>query len=393
MRGFVPMVMEIKNYSRHNPERVETFSRFWARSQARHKPRVILLPGPVNLHPDVKRSLMREPLSHRSEEFISIFEETREILRSLVPGLDVVIFPGAGTLANDIVAANLKAIFGKTPGIVISNGEFGERLASQATQVGLVFKHLRFDWGKAWDLSELRNSIQDCSAWIWAVHLETSTGVLNDADALLSLASVHNCFVALDSVSSLGAVPMPTSDALHLMTGVSGKSIGSYAGIGFVYLSDHSRDLLCDKTLCPTFDLVRMAQTRGSCTTFSSPLLLALRGALRQNYRSASQRSERFTSYEALGKLVRRELTESGLTPICAESDAAPTITTFRLPWDDFVSDCLRAGYQIAHESSYLENRGIAQIATMGHISLKDLEGLTTFLRSRTCQMSPCQQG
>jgi aspartate aminotransferase-like enzyme len=391
--SFIPMVMDIRDYSVHSPERVENFGRYWARSRARQKPRVLLLPGPVNIHLEVKRSLLREPLSHRSEDFISMFEETRANLRALVPGLDVTMFPGAGTLANDLVAANLKAIFGKTAGIVISNGEFGERLAAQATRAGLVFKHLQFNWGDAWDLSELRNSVHDYPAWIWAVHLETSTGVLNDLNALLSLSSMHESFVALDCVSSLGAVPMPSSrGALHLLTGVSGKSIGSYAGIGFVYLSDRSKCLLRDKALSPSFDLIRMAETRGSCSTFPSPLLLALREALRQHYISASQRLSRFSCYESLGKLVRRELRASGLPPICAEDIAAPNITTFRLPEEAFVSECLRAGYQIAHQSSYLQIRGMAQIATMGNVSRKDLEALTALLRSRASKVSPCRE-
>jgi aspartate aminotransferase-like enzyme len=307
----------------------------------------------------------------------------------MVPGLDVVMFPGAGTLANDAVAANLKAIFGKTEGLVISNGEFGERLAVQATRTGLVFKHLQFGWGEAWDLPQLKHAVNGSPAWIWAVHLETSTGVLNDVNALLSFSSTRQTFVALDCVSSLGAVPMPAwRESLHLVTGVSGKSIGSYAGIGFVYLSDRCKHLLDDKTLCHSFDLMRMAKTRGPCTTIPSPLLLALREALRQHYISADQWLARFRCYESLGHFVRRELRASGLSPICPEDIAAPTITTFGLPDGAFVSDCLRFGYEIAHQSSYLQNRGLAQIATMGHLSLKDLEGLAAFLRSRAAQAS-----
>ncbi|WP_175471991.1 MULTISPECIES: hypothetical protein [Paenibacillus] len=43
--------------------------------------------------------------------------------------------------------------------------------------------------------------------WMWAVHGETSTGVLNDLDRLKQISSRHGLLLALDCVSSFGAVP------------------------------------------------------------------------------------------------------------------------------------------------------------------------------------------
>ncbi|HTZ56774.1 MAG TPA: aminotransferase class V-fold PLP-dependent enzyme [Acidobacteriaceae bacterium] len=383
--SFIPMVMEIGGGSINPPKRAISFERHWSRIHAQHKPPILLLPGPVNIDPDVERGFKQELISHRSESFISMFEETRTSLRSLAPGLDVAVFPGSGTLANDAVAANLRALFGDSAGLIISNGEFGERLVAQANRAGMVFQHLQFNWGEAWDWSRLRNSLDGSPGWIWTVHLETSTGVLNDVATLIHLASRCGALVALDCVSSLGAVPMPAvNNTLHFMTSVSGKSIGSYAGLGIVYLSEEVKRLLRHITLCTSFDLVRMAEMRGPSTTVPSPMLLALRAALRQHHTFEDQRLARFRSYEMLGKTMRQELRAAGLPPLCREEIAAPTITTFRLPDQHLPSDCLRAGYRIAHESPYLQARGWGQIATMGNVTRNDLEGLITLLRSRS---------
>lgn len=390
--GFIPMVMEIGGGSVNPPARAASFQRYWERKKSQKNRPILLLPGPVEVHPAVEDNFKLDPISHRSHRFVSMFEETRTLLRSLMPQLDVALFPGSGTLANDIVAANLKAVFGNSPGLVVSNGEFGERLTHQAAAAGLAFHHLRFAWGEPWDRVRLQASLHAAPAWIWAVHLETSTGVLNNLYLLLNLASQCGAAVALDCVSSLGAVPMPAPDrTLHFATGVSGKAIGSYAGLALVYMSRNAKELLQGSTLCPSFDLLRMTEASGPSTTVPSPLLLALREALRQHYASTESRLARFRSYESLGRIVRHELTAAGLTPLCDEQNAAPTITTFRLPTNDFVSDCLQAGYRIAHESSYLQARNWGQIATMGDVKLNDLDGLFSLLESRSHSADPPQ--
>ena len=380
---FVPMAMTLAAHAA-NPAKAAAYQRFWQRKQPQPERTLSLLPGPVEIAPSVREAFREEPISHRSESFVSMYEETRACLRSLGPGLDVAIFPGAGTLANDVVAANLKAIFADAPGWVVSNGEFGERLAMQAAKAGLQFVHQQLPWGQPWDCARLDRAMVRPPAWIWAVHLETSTGALNDVQRLAAIASRHGALLALDCVSSLGAVPIPAGDgAVHFITGVSGKALGSYAGLGFIYLSEYARALLKDLPLCPSFDVVRMTEARGPCTTVPSPLLLALREALQLHYSSPGQRDERFRAYAALGRTVRGELTAAGLDPLCRASIAAPTITTFALPYDGFASDCLRTGYCIAHESAYLQARGWAQIATMGNVYLDDLDGLFRLLRAQ----------
>jgi aspartate aminotransferase-like enzyme len=187
--------------------------------------------------------------------------------------------------------------------------------------------------------------------------------------------------MALDCVSSLGAVPIVNHTGRLLMaSGVSGKSLGSYAGLAFVYLSSECRGLLADKLLCPSFDLLRMHEACGPMTTVPSSLLFALTRALEDNYGSAECVARRFRDYSLLGRQTRVAMRAAGLEPLAPESIAAPNITTFRLPYEDFPSECLKAGYKIAHESQYLKSRGWGQIATMGSITPSALLSLFSAL-------------
>src|SRR5580704_7949833 len=106
---FIPMMMPLVDYRPNILGRVELHRRHWHRSTVNPTP-ISLLPGPVNIHPRVAQSFSSFPVSHRSANFIECFEDVQGHLQALVPEVEVTLFPGAGTLANDAVAANLKAL-------------------------------------------------------------------------------------------------------------------------------------------------------------------------------------------------------------------------------------------------------------------------------------------
>jgi aspartate aminotransferase-like enzyme/N-acyl-L-homoserine lactone synthetase len=381
--SFIPMAMEISEQSKTNRRRIRLHERHWNRASIASDP-ISLMPGPVCIHPRVAEAFASPPVSHRSPAFIDCYESVRSLLNGLLGGTEVALFTGTGTLANDAVAANLKAIFGDAKGIVIGNGEFGERIASQAVRAGLKFHQLQFPWGGAWSFAAIQHALDHKPGWIWAVQLETSTGVLNDTETLLRLARANKCAVALDCVSSVGATPITSGAGPLLMaSGVSGKSLGAYAGLSFVYLSEECRHMLSGKIVCPSFDLLRMHQTRGPLSTMLSSALFALARALEDNYGSPETTARRFQEYLLLGEQTRYRMRCVGLEPLAPDSVAAPNITTFALPAPSFPGECLNAGYRIAHESLYLQSRGWGQIATMGNITSASLDPLFRTLGSR----------
>src|SRR6266702_1195220 len=197
---FVPMRLSLEEPPTEFSSRLQLYGSRWQRNHA-----LSLLPGPVELSEPVVRAFHAPPVSHRCKAFLDLYEETRTRLSELMGGLQTVILGGSGTLANDVVAANLRASFGDAKGLILANGEFGERLLRQAARAGLSFSELRYQWGRPWSFTAIEVALAKHPAWVWAVHLETSTGVLNDFPLLVSLAHRHGIPVAADCVSSLGA--------------------------------------------------------------------------------------------------------------------------------------------------------------------------------------------
>ncbi len=309
---------------------------------------ISLMPGPVEISDAVNASFRLPPISHRSAEFIHRFEAVRSRLCEMTGVTHVALLNGSGTLANEAVASCLEG-----PGLVLVNGEFGARLANQALRWDLPVRVVEWGWGIPWDLDRVAEEAGGVR-WIWGAHLETSTGMVNDIEGLKALALERGVRLCLDCISSLGAVPVDLRD-VWLATGVSGKALGSFAGVAMILASEEPRP----SRSVPTYlDVARAMQTEGPCFTFPSPLLLALERALETQH-----------DYATLGCLVRRRLRAMRLRPLVDESFHSPVVTTFTPPTPDFLDRCHSLGYWIGGESSYLAERGLVQIANMGAVS------------------------
>src|SRR3954470_12149531 len=111
---------------------------------------VNFLPGPVAVRREVRRAFEQAPESHRSESFLKDLGSLTFILCELTEAKYVELLLGSGTLANDVVAAQLSLEQGR--GLVVSNGEFGERIIDAARRFGLQHDSLELPWGEALDL-------------------------------------------------------------------------------------------------------------------------------------------------------------------------------------------------------------------------------------------------
>jgi aspartate aminotransferase-like enzyme len=385
--SFVPMVLPLQKLT----FRMERMKRLWEAhlrmtgaerrpaedGDQRRAEEVCLLPGPVTTSPAVREAFHQPPVYHRGPEFIARFVGVRRLLTSIVGARDVAILNGSGTLANETIAATLSALQRSSArpgrGVLLINGEFGQRLARQATRFGLQPRQLSWAWGRPWDLDEVDAALADEpeGSWVWGVHQESSTGVLNDLPGLVSVARRRGARVCVDCISSLGAVPL---DLRHvfLASGATGKSLGSYAGAALIFADGEALRGL-DRAVIPSyFDLTAALSSEGPCYTFPSPTLFALEAALRE-YASPEQARATYARYADLGIWVRQQLRQLDLEPLAQEDCACAVVTTFTPPGADssraFVDRCRGWGFAIGGQSAYLAERRFVQIATMGAVS------------------------
>jgi aspartate aminotransferase-like enzyme len=340
---------------------------------------VNLLPGPVAVTPAVQTALSEAPASHRSPAFAAHFAAVQGQLRALTGSVHVQLLLGSGTLANDAVAAQLSLCDQR--GLILSNGEFGERLADHARRFGLRFATVEAPWGRPIDLDLVERALQERPSWMWFVHLETSSGVVNDATALQAMCAGRGVDVCVDAISALGNVPVDLR-GVRLATGVSGKGLGAFPGIALVF---HDRPIAESGGRLPRYlDLGLYARDRGVPFTHSSNLVAALEASLdRQDWET------RFATVAAQTRWLRERLERRGFRTVAAPDHQGPGIVTIALPPSTSsieIADVLEAdGFAVSARSQYLVDRNWLQFSVMGSPSRDDLRGLLDALCRAAC--------
>lgn len=347
-------------------------------------PTLPFLPGPVQISNNVMAALSKTPISHRSDLYKEKLEKAKNILGRLVNSKYVHILLGSGTLANDVVAGQLSLETGR--GLILANGEFGSRLVEQASRLGLKFDVLQKDWGQAFTCEEIIAELSEDTSWIWAVHSETSSGMLNDLGLLKEISKQYELKLCLDCISSLGAMEVDL-EGVFLATGVSGKAIRALTGLSFVF---HHHEVQPSLTLPKYLDLGTYMAKKSIPFSQSSNLLEALLAALEDI------KIETFEKVVATHSFLNNLLKQFGFT-IISEEDSSPIILTIEIPSSIssvVVGDILyNHGYQLHYESDYLQRRNWIQIACIDHYATSDLKKMAHLLnRVITYEQSALQQ-
>lgn len=370
---FQPMYVTLETFE-------VTAREFLRSSPARsfHPNAVNFLPGPVAIRREVRRAFEQAPESHRGDSFKKDFQAVKGILCQLVRAKNMQLFMGSGTLANDIIAAQLSLLDG--PGLILSNGEFGERLVDHGRRMGLDFELLTFDWGAPVDPQAVREKFRARKspyAWLWCAHCETSTGVLADLDALKQLCAEFQTRLCLDCISTIGAMDVDLA-GVYLASCASGKALRAYPGLSMVFYH-HEPASVGPRKLPRYLDLDFYAQQEGIPFTFSSNLLHALHAAVRHvNW------EKRFAGTVALSAWLRERLIENGFQLIGNGAPTSPAVITIQFPPGTsslkFGEAMQEAGYLLSFNSEYLRRKNWLQICLMGECTHEKVVALANAL-------------
>lgn len=372
--GFVPFAQPVgTEQARYQPMYLTLqsvlvlFKRLGAPKPVLVSPPISFLPGPVEINPRVQEAFRVAPISHRSDEFLAMVAEIKRLLCDLTSAAGVELLLGSGTLGNEVVAAKLRLLEGR--GLILSNGEFGERLIDHAERQELSFEVLRAPWGSRYDMAALELLLAERPdiTWLWSTHCETSSGVLNDLQGLEAICRRHGVRLCMDCTSSLGTVPVDLR-GVYLATSVSGKGLASFPGIALVF---YNHQVIPDRRLPRYLDLGYYREKQGVPFTHSSNLVAALRQAL-----IGHNASSRFDTIRRRYSWLRGQLEESGFCIIATEGHASPAVISIAfspaLSSLRLGEELEKRGYLLSFRSSYLIERNIVQICLMGVVAEDD---------------------
>jgi aspartate aminotransferase-like enzyme len=205
----------------------------------------LMIPGPTPVPETVLLAMSRHPIGHRSADFQKIVKRTTEQLKWLhQTSGDVLVLAGSGTAAME---AGIINVLSKGDRVLCGdNGKFGERWVKLAKAYGLDVQVIKAEWGQPLDPEAFRAALEaDTAKAIRAViltHSETSTGVINDLEAIAGHVKDHGTALTIaDCVTSLGACNVPMEAwGLDVVGSGSQKGYMMPPGLGFVAMSDRA---------------------------------------------------------------------------------------------------------------------------------------------------------
>jgi 2-aminoethylphosphonate-pyruvate transaminase len=352
---------------------------------------LLFTPGPVNVAETLRHAICKEDICHREPDFDVLLASIEQKLLSLfqVRNRDhyrAVVITGSGTAANEAI---LSSVVGKGAILILSNGEFGERLHKTSRIHNKKTHLLEQPWGKPFNLVQIEAYLLAHKIDVVAmVHHETCSGMLNPLADIGAMAKAHGAIFVVDGVSSVGAEVVDMEGCnIAFCSSSSSKAIGSYPGLSFVIgRKKHFKKLKGHAAKTTYLNLATFyAFLKGHGQTPNTPavpLFFALEQAL-TNILSEGV-TKRFARIRARAEHLRLGMRKLNLEFEIDEADMCSILTTVRVPPSVLVRDLrdrLREKSIIIYEGKGCFVGKVFQVGNIGELSDHDINYFLNSLR------------
>ncbi len=253
--------------------------------------RILMGPGPSNVHPRVLEAMSRPTIGHLDPKFIRMMDELKDLLRNTFLTKNDVTFPisGPGSLGMETAVVNLVE-----PGMKVAvcvNGAFGGRIREMVERYRGIPIVVDAPWGQPIDPAKLEDALsKDKEIRIVAfVHAETSTGARSDIAELSRIAHKHGCLTIADTVTSLGGIPVKVDEwELDVVYSGSQKCLSCPPGLSPITFNDRA------------LDAVRNRKTKVSSWFMDVGLVLSYWSGAKRTYHHTAPINSLYGLHEAL---------------------------------------------------------------------------------------------
>jgi len=342
----------------------------------------LMIPGPTPVPDAVLESVARHPIGHRTPEFSKVVQDVIQDLKWLgQTENDVFVLTASGTGGMEAAIANTLSPGDKVLSLIC--GVFGERWAKVSEAFGAEVERLNVEPGTAIDAKAVEEKLASAQPKFKAVtitHNETSTGVINDLQAIVAAAKKHNALSIVDAVTSFGAVNLPIDawDVDVVVTG-SQKALMLPPGLGIIFFGKRAWEAKANcKSRSFYFDLKKYKKSLEANTTPFTPnvsLFCGLQTALKMMHDEGTESI--FARHIRLKQSLRAGLQGMGLELFVDEDAASPTITAIKPPAGitvDAIRKKLKERYRILVADGQEELKGkIFRIGHMGYAFERDV--------------------
>ncbi|WP_026486346.1 pyridoxal-phosphate-dependent aminotransferase family protein [Caldanaerobius polysaccharolyticus] len=326
--------------------------------------KLLMTPGPTMVPERVLKAMAKQPVHHRTPDFGEIFKSMNRKLQEVFETKNYVLtFPASGTGGMEAAVANVFKPGDKV--LAVSIGVFGDRFAQIAKRFGVDVDILSYQWGYAASPDDVAQRLKSSKyKGLLITHNETSTGVINDIEAICKRVreADKDVLIVVDAVSSAGGVPVRVdANDIDVMVTASQKALMAPPGLAFVTVSERAWKAMESDGVSYYWDF-KAAKKGLQKAIPDTPYTPAISLIVAQNEALSMILEEGlenvFLRHQNIAHATRAALVSLGFELFPQESISSPLITAVKAP----------QGFDVARFLALVDQRGVVLTGGQKHL-------------------------
>jgi 2-aminoethylphosphonate-pyruvate transaminase len=352
---------------------------------------ILLIPGPVTTRDEVRAEMARD-IAPWDNDFAVVSRRVRNRVRQIAGGIEgthtALPLQGCGHFGTEAALRSVLPPGGRI--LIPDTGSYADRMIRLAREAGRDPVVLRVDQNRAVPAAQIARALEaDPSiSHVGIVYSETSTGVIQNLQALGEVIREAGRRVILDAVSAFGALPLDLAVQPEIDAAIftANKCLEGLPGMAFIVVRNE-RVLPPGTATSWSFDLgdiLQHSQRTGGGTfrfTPAAQVVAAFDTAL-DFFDAEGGQPARLARYMANRDALWDGMTRIGLHPCLTQSDQGPIVMNIHAPADAawslprFVDELKARGFVISN--FYNTDEPSFRVGCIGHITPADMNRFTT---------------
>ena len=355
--------------------------------------KILLTPGPLTTSQTVKEAMLVDSCTW-DDDYKKVTQSIRkDLLQIAGVGEDdytAILMQGSGTFGIEAMINTIIKVDEKS--LILVNGAYGQRIVDIAIKQNKKVIALVGDETKTYQIAEIENVLIENKdiKYVFMVHCETTTGILNNLEEVASLVKKYHKIFMIDAMSSFGGIPIDLKkNNISGLVSSSNKCLQGVPGFSFVIIY---RDLIKQAQNNSTslaldlFEQWECFEKENGKWRFTSPthVVNAFRRAL-DEFKQEGGLNKRFKRYQKNQKLLVELMKELGFKTVLDQVNQSPIITTFYYPNNPKFT--FKGLYDYLKERNFiiypgkLSRLNIFRIGNIGEVSAADIRRLVKVIQ------------
>ena len=307
--------------------------------QLNPSPRLLLGPGPCDVHPRVLAAMTTPLVGHLDPEFLVIMNETQDMLRQAFGTANPLTFPVSATGMAGMETCMVNLLEPGDKAVICVKGFFGQRLVEVASRAGAAVTKIERPWGEVFDPQQIREVLAKARPKLLAVvHAETSTGAWQPIEELGKLCHEFDSLLVVDTVTALGCVPLKVDAwGIDATYSCSQKGLSCPPGLSPVSFSPRALEKINarkNKVQSWYLDVTLLSHYWDADRFYHHTAPITMIYALREGLRLVLEEGleARWARHQRHHRALKAGLNALGLTYSAVEGHQLPQLNAVRVP-------------------------------------------------------------